>query len=429
MPLQRAASSLTALIKKQTSRIDPSSYTDSNGSLGSLLTKLDIGKPTPDAPPRILCATSPNAMNSLRTTTSPSKSSISALRKPESNPKLAPNQLDVETIPIPLSNADPAGPLTSNNRLDGSQGTFPLGTASAPRVNTSTQVSSVRMISAEFGPTRTYTNFAIAEDVTLNSDGSLTQPWSSAVGKANLGKSGRVIERLMGENDMLKRDLQIEKLKAEEGRNAVKMAEGKMEALVSEYEGRLHEAAVNKTLLKRRERQLLDAKAQLEAERSRADAAIERERTWRDAMENMEVETKSKVDEATNLALLMEGRYKTLSNHWKEQGAMVDATITTMQQEISVMVQHRQNDVKRMDLLNQICDQQADRLVSLENQKTAITEAHETYKAEQERLLHGIKARARRQEQTNEEALTETNEVLGKLKWALAVKRDVNDIA
>lgn len=43
-----------------------------------------------------------------------------------------------------------------------------------------------------------------------------TSPWSSAVGRATNGKSGRVIEKLQGDVDRLNRDLTVERLRCEE---------------------------------------------------------------------------------------------------------------------------------------------------------------------------------------------------------------------
>ena len=245
------------------------------------------------------------------------------------------------------------------------------------------------------------------------------------MGKANLGKSGRVIERLMGENDMLKRDLNIERLRAEESKQALKMAEGRMEGMVGEYEGRLHEAAVNKTLLKRRERQVTELKAQVEGERVRADAAVEREKGWRMEMERCEGESKRKVEEAQGFAALMEGRNRTMVGHWKEKGAEVDRTVGKLGREIEALVEERRADDRRMNMLQGVCDQQAEQLTSLQREKEAIQVAFEAYKREQEDALKGIKERARMQEEANEEALRETQKVLGELKWALGVKKNV----
>ncbi|PMD41679.1 hypothetical protein L207DRAFT_330476 [Hyaloscypha variabilis F] len=327
-------------------------------------------------------------------------------------------------IPIPIATPQPALARQNSNNLVVGNGL-------------------IRKLSAEFGPTRTIPNIststnsnsspnsnhplALSEDTNGNTSagpGGPTQ-WSSAVGRANLGKSGRVIERLMGENDMLKRDLNLERLRAEESRQAVKMAEGKMEALTAEYDGKLHDAAINKTLLKRRERQLSDLKAQIEGERQRADSAVEREKTWRIELEKVQEECKRKVEEAQTFAALMEGRNKALTSHWKDQGVEVDRTVTKLSKEIESIVEERRNDDRKMNMLQGLCDQQAELLGSLEREKQGIQMAFERYKKEQEESLQGIKERAQQQEAANEATLRESQKVLGELKWALAVKKNV----
>ena len=281
-----------------------------------------------------------------------------------------------------------------------------------------------RTISSEFGPTRAYTNTNLpVTDET--SESPQTPQWSAAVGKANLGKSGRVIERLMGENDMLKRDLNIERLRAEESNQAAKMAEAKMEAMESEYEARLHEATVNKTLLKRRERQLADYKSQVESEKQRAAAAIESEREWRDAMEKCEEECKQKVDEAQLYAALMEGRNKAMTSHWSDQGAEVDRSVVKLGKKINSIVEERKKDDEKINLLKSLCDQQAEQLHQLELEKEGINEAFEAYKKQQEYMLKNIKTKATAQEKENEEILQESKRVLGELRWALGVHKNV----
>lgn len=298
-------------------------------------------------------------------------------------------------------------------------------TSPLPRQNSLQLGNSLtRTISSEFGPTRVYSNTNLPSTEESGESGATPQ-WSAAVGKANLGKSGRVIERLMGENDMLKRDLNIERLRAEESNQAAKMAEGRMEALTNEYETRLHDAAINKTLLKRRERQVADYKAQVETEKEKTAAAIESERGWRDAMEKLEVESKQRVDDAQLFAALMEGRNKAMTSHWAQQGEDVNRSVVKLGKEIDAIVQERQSDDKKINVLQSLCDQQAEQLRVLEREKEGISAAFEAYKREQEDLLRHIKEKASAQESENETILEESRRVLGELKWALAVKKNV----
>jgi len=391
-----------------------------------------------DVPVRTLSPVSYNAMNALNTSSNSSheytpekKSAQSTIRSVISEP----NHLDspdearrtqhtasmphsTKTLPA-LSTSHP--PQTHQTRPNG----LPVGNGL------------VRQISSEFGLTRTYTNSPHADDnnpsanTSSINDNALsptagTPQWSSAVGRASLGKSGKVIDRLMGENDMLKRDLNIERLRAEESRQAVKMAEESKQTLVSRYESELHEAAVNKTLLRRKERQLTDLKTQINGEKQRADSAVERERTWREAMEKTEAESKIAVERAHDHAAMMDGRVNTMVNHWKDQNAELQRTVGKMSKQINDLLELRLNDDRKIQTLREVCEQQREMLVDLESKKDAIGKAFVAYKQEQEDGLRDIKAKAAEQEARNEAAIEETLEVLGKLKWALNVEKNVN---
>ncbi|KAH9212399.1 hypothetical protein DL95DRAFT_177903 [Leptodontidium sp. 2 PMI_412] len=385
-------------------------------------------------PPRTLSPISSTAMNTLNGT-----STSSPLSKSNSTNTIRSVPSESLHLDTNTSSADEARRVHKSDPTAMPHSTRTSPQASIPhsqpplsRHNPNLGVGNglVRKISSEFGPTRSYTsgNLQVPEDGSPNSNGNSISPggqWSSAVGRANLGKSGRVIERLMGENDMLKRDLNLERLRAEESKQAVRMAEGKMEALAAEYDGKLHDAAINKTLLKRRERQVAEMKAQIEAEKNRADKAVERERGWREAMEKIEEDSKRSVEEAQTFAALMKGRNEAMTSHWRDQGVEVNKTVAKLGAEIETIVQERRADDDRMNMLQELCDQQAEQLTALQAEKDGIAEAFDKYKLMQEDALKEIKKRAKSQEEANDAALLETQKVLGELKWALGVKKNV----
>ncbi|CZT45582.1 related to putative cytoplasmic structural protein [Rhynchosporium secalis] len=388
------------------------------------------------APPsRALSPITSNAMNTLNGTSS----TLSALSK--SNSASTIRSVPSESLQLDTKSSSP-DEERRNHRSDPTA--MPHATKASPQTsvpdsqpplsrhnsNLAVENGLVRKISSEFGPTRSYTNSSlqIPDDASPTSNGNSVSPggqWSSAVGRANLGKSGRVIERLMGENDMLKRDLNLERLRAEESKQAVRMAEGKMDALTAEYDGKLHDAAINKALLKRRERQVAEMKSQIEAEKHRADKAVERERGWREAMEKIEEDSKRSVEDAQILAALMKGRNEAMTSHWRDRGVEVNKTVAKLGEEIGIIVQERRADDDRMNMLQELCDQQAEQLTALQAEKDGIGEAFERYKIAQEDALKDIKERARSQEKANEAALQETQKLLGELKWALNIKKNV----
>ncbi|KAK3328954.1 hypothetical protein B0H66DRAFT_539835 [Apodospora peruviana] len=249
--------------------------------------------------------------------------------------------------------------------------------------------------------------------------------WDSTVGKAGLGKTGRVINKLVSDNEALKRDIQIERLRAEESKQAARLLEDKLERVVSEYESRLLEANVTKTLLARKERQVESLQSTVELERRRAVTAGERERTWKEEMEKAKSDAKTKVEEATNHAALMEGRYNAISSHWRDQGEEVKRSMTKMRTEIEDLLVERKKDDDRIGTLRELCEQQNENIRELRQQKDDIAGQFERYKAEQENALREIKSEAAGREREQERLLGEAREVLDKLRWALNVKQKV----
>ncbi|KAM0287783.1 hypothetical protein ACHAQH_000315 [Verticillium albo-atrum] len=249
--------------------------------------------------------------------------------------------------------------------------------------------------------------------------------WDSTIGKAGLGKTGRVINKLVSDNDSLKRDIKIEQLRAEEAKQAAKLVEDKMERLISDYESRLLEANVNKTLLARKERQVESLSATVDQEKRRAVDALERERGWRDEMEKMRLTSTRQVDEAGAHAALMEGRYNAIASHWNNQGDEVKKAHLKLRSEIAGLVEERRRDDEKITTLRDLCDQQDGNIRELKRQRDEIEATFLAYKDEQEEALHSIKSNAAVREAEQEAMLKETREVLAKLKWALNVKENV----
>jgi chromosome segregation ATPase len=208
----------------------------------------------------------------------------------------------------------------------------------------------------------------------------------------------------------------------------MRMTEERMAALQQEYEGRLHDAAITKVLLKKRERQLADMKQQLDYERQRAEEALEREKTWREAKEKAEVEARIRVEETTNHALLMEGRYKALSSHWDEQKEELGRARTKLSKQVQSFRDDMIRDGDKIVSLQQICDEYRTALESERKQKEQISKNFENYKEENENFLAPLKSKLRHQEEEYEGKIAQAQEALNKLQWALGVNENVKGI-
>lgn len=249
--------------------------------------------------------------------------------------------------------------------------------------------------------------------------------WDSTIGKAGLGKTGRVINKLVSDNDALKRDINIERLRAEESKQAAKLIEDKMERMVQDYESRLLEANVTKTLLARKERQVESLQAAVELEKNRAESAVVREKSWRDELGKVQKDSTVQVEEATTHAALMEGRYNAIASHWKNQGDEVKRAVAKLKEQITTLVKERQVDDAKIQTLRDLCDQQDSNITELRREKEEIGRKFEEYKQTQEDDLRHIKVNARETEAEQQRILDEAREALNKLRWALNVKQNV----
>ncbi|KAH8675313.1 hypothetical protein BX600DRAFT_507560 [Xylariales sp. PMI_506] len=264
-----------------------------------------------------------------------------------------------------------------------------------------------------------------SDDRQTGSSREASPQWDNTVGKAALGKTGRVINKLVSDNDTLKRELKIERIKSEEAKQAAKLMEDKMERTVSDYESRLLEASVTKTLLSRKERQVEHLQSTVELEKKRTSDAQQREQLWRQELEKGRQEATVQVEEAKSHAAMMEGRYTAISSHWKEQGDQVDRATAKVRKEIEVLVGERKRDDERINTLRDLCDQQDANIRDLQRQKDEISAQFEKYKQEQEELLKHIKESAREREEEQMRMIEESKDVLGQLRWALNVKKNV----
>ncbi|KAI1077076.1 hypothetical protein F5B20DRAFT_281070 [Whalleya microplaca] len=262
-------------------------------------------------------------------------------------------------------------------------------------------------------------------DTSMAEDQSGSPQWNGAVGKASLGKTGRVINKLVSDNEALKRDLQIERLKAEEARQAAKLLEDKMERTVADYESRLLESNVTKTLLSRKERQVEHLQSGIELEKKRTADARESEQTWRDEMEKTRRETKIEVEKASLQAGMMESRYNAIASHWKEQGDEVKRAMVSLDSKIKELLEERKKDDEKINILRDLCDQQDGNIRDLKRQKDDIAQQFEAYKQQQEQALKNIKREALAREEEQLRNIEESKRVLGQLRWALKVKQNV----
>lgn len=253
----------------------------------------------------------------------------------------------------------------------------------------------------------------------------LSGGWDNSVGKAGLGKTGRVINRLVSDNESLKRDIKIERLRAEDARQQAQLLKDQLDRTTREHESQMLDVNVTKTLLARKERQVEALQQTVELERTRAVSATDRERIWKEELEKVKAECKRQVEEANNQVLLTDGRYNALASHWGGEGERYRKRTDKMRKEFEELSEKRREDDEKIRRHEQMIDQMYVEIDDLEKQNRALWEMFERYKKEKDESLRGMTEDNLRQAEELQRTIEEAKEARDKLRWALNVKENV----
>ncbi|KAI9769666.1 MAG: hypothetical protein M1840_003903 [Geoglossum simile] len=261
-----------------------------------------------------------------------------------------------------------------------------------------------------------------------SSDNVQSPQWSSAVGRATTGKSGRVIERLMAENDRLRRELKLETLRREEEQKRGEMARGKVESLQNINDNLVHQANVDKSSLARRERKIEDLKADIGYERQqRVEAESGLRQVQRESDATIQ-ELKSNLVIETEKARKSSSQYDVLASTWKQLDDGYRRKTCAFREELRRLKAEKDEDRAKLARLEIIVEQQRQEVDKMRILKERIEKRYEDYIDEAEISTKDMRDKAMRNEKAHGEALEETKRVLGELRYLLNLKKFVRGV-
>ncbi|KIW19968.1 hypothetical protein PV08_00543 [Exophiala spinifera] len=255
-----------------------------------------------------------------------------------------------------------------------------------------------------------------------SSSSSDTTPWSSAIGHAGTGKSGRVIERLQGDIDKLRREKQVLKMRHEEAEKAKEALAARNQSLQdrnSIYE-QSHEA--HDRQLKRRERQVKELQDELAKERaktahaqSQAAAAAESEESWR-----------IEASQAKALAAQREAEYETIIACRKMDYDRHQGGLDKIRAQFNDLLRRTEDDAGKQKKLEIVAEQQRQTISALEDLTRRLTANFKTYREQIDTAITELKAKAGSNDDAITQKLDEMTEVTGRMRWVMKVEGVMN---
>ncbi|EME48587.1 hypothetical protein DOTSEDRAFT_67584 [Dothistroma septosporum NZE10] len=250
--------------------------------------------------------------------------------------------------------------------------------------------------------------------------------WSSAVGHAGTGKSGRVIEKLMAENDKLRRELKEQMVKAEEFQRNLQTVKPQVEGLQAEIDNLSHAKGVDRSLLARRDRQIKELKEELAAEkRNRQAASLQAQQMQAAREEEAEAHEASvqlmneKTKHATNHAEILDTSMKQMKAHYETKFASAIKEVERLNDAIA----QDQQTIFRMGVVSDQMRQEAERGRKVQTEMLAQWEEMQRDNARQ---VQGMQHQTDVESEKARKLSVEMDKVVNEMRWVLNIKKNTS---
>ena len=252
-------------------------------------------------------------------------------------------------------------------------------------------------------------------------------PWSAAVGRATMGKSGRVIDKLQGDNDRLQREKKLAIVKLEEEVKRGESARLALESLQVSNNNLISIHESDKSFLSKKDRRIEELRADLEMERSRRDSAERATRESRRERDEVVEKLRREAVEDKEQAKKANCQYDVLSKSWKSLEDRYERQILKFRSDLAVLREELGCDKQKLTQLEVIMEQLRQEGDKTRKAKERLSSDLQAYKAEQEAGIRGMRERAQLNDSAHEQTLKHMETMLGQMRYIVNVKKDVRD--
>ena len=252
-----------------------------------------------------------------------------------------------------------------------------------------------------------------------------SSPWSAAVGRASIGKSGRVIEKLQGDNDRLQREKKLAIVKLEEEVRRGESARAGFESLQVSNENLLSMHESDKNFLNKKDRRIEELRADLEMERSKREKAEKATHESRRERDEMVEKLRREVAEDRELSKRSISQYETLSKSWKGLETRYERQMLKLRDDLETLRTEIEGDKRKLSYMELIMDQLRQEGDKTRDAKASLSLKFEQYKAEQEAGIRDMREEAERNNDNHQRVLKQMEDMLGRMRYIVNVKKDL----
>ncbi|WEW58406.1 mother-specific HO expression [Emydomyces testavorans] len=260
---------------------------------------------------------------------------------------------------------------------------------------------------------------------TMTNGATSTAEWSSAVGHAMTGKSGRVIHNLQEEIARLTRECTLHRSRAEEAQRINEALKQQLQTVIERLRNSEQAYELNLAAVDRKDRKIEDLKAEVRSEKERRIRAEE------DAHRTTQLATEERIEchralaEAQETAQQARSQYETLSQARLRDRREYQFRLNTIRRELGELSSReaeRQNQLNRFDV---IIEQKNREISASRDRMERFSRLFEEYKAAQDQIIRKLIDKGHQNDSAIHDVVAEAKDVTDKMKWVINVQKEL----
>jgi chromosome segregation ATPase len=250
------------------------------------------------------------------------------------------------------------------------------------------------------------------------SDDAESPQWSAAVGHAGTGKSGRIIDKLMGEKDKLTRALNEADLKVQALQSELATHRRGLDALKEENEVLQHASSVDGNLLSRKDRKIEDLKAELMSKTERMQRAEDLVREQQKELDDVQARYIQESQRAVEQVKHSTNSTEVLQSSFRMMKRDLETRIKKWEKDYNELMQWRENDRVTLERHNVVINQMR---TTQANYKKAYDDLVAKWK-EMEIEVRNTLAVSEQVDEGVRKKSVEMDQVMKEMKWAMKLQ-------
>lgn len=253
-----------------------------------------------------------------------------------------------------------------------------------------------------------------------------TTEWSSAVGHAATGKSGRVIHNLQEDIARLTRECSVYRSRAEETQRMNEAFKTQVQNMTDRLQNLEHSNEISLHSLSKKEKKIEELRAELQSERDRRQQADNEKTRFQGLMDEAQDDFHRKCAELQEIALHHQTQYDVLAKSGQRERADQQRRLKGIRDEFVALREKQDQTNSRVEKLDTIKAQKDREIEAAQKDFQTLFKQYEEYRRAHDEEVRGLIERGHQGEARFNAALASLKETEGHMKWVLQVKHEVD---